>query len=73
MVMGILLGLYLGIWVMFIGGIVQLIESIKSVPVSALGIACGIARIVFCAVVGWASFFLVSGMGGIIAGVINNE
>lgn len=42
----ILLGIYLGVWVMFIGGIVQIVNSIN--PLEAWGIACGICKVVFC-------------------------
>ena len=41
-VASILLGIYLGVWVMFIGGIVQVVNSIN--PVNALGIAIGIYK-----------------------------
>ena len=40
------MGIYVGVWLMFIGGISQIISSIN--PVNGLGIAFGIARIVFC-------------------------
>ena len=43
---GIALGVYVGVWLMFVGGITQILNSIT--PVNALGIATGIARIVFC-------------------------
>lgn len=36
----ILLGIYLGVWVMFIGGIVQIVNSIN--PLDGWGIAWGI-------------------------------
>lgn len=42
----ILLGIYLGVWVMFVGGIVQIVNSIN--PLDGWGIAWGICRIVFC-------------------------
>ena len=40
-------GFYVGIWVMFIGGIVQIIEGAKMDPVSASYIAIGLAKIIF--------------------------
>lgn len=49
---GILLGLYVGGWVLFVGGIVQVIEAIKATPVEALGIAVGILRVVVAMAVG---------------------
>jgi len=50
--------LYLSLWLCFVGGIVQLIEAVKATPVSAIGIAIGILRFVFSALVGWLCFFL---------------
>lgn len=49
---GILLGLYVGGWVLFVGGIVQVIEAIKATPVEALDIAVGILRVVAAMAVG---------------------
>lgn len=63
MIFGAILGLYLGIWICFIGGIVQLIEAIKIMPVDALSIAVGIVRIVSSSVVGWLSFIICAGVG----------
>jgi hypothetical protein len=45
-IVGIALGIYVGAWLMFIGGIMQIVNSIN--PVNVLGIELGIARIVFC-------------------------
>lgn len=47
---GIVLGTYIGIWVLLIGGITQIINNLN--PINALEIAIGIVRIMFCAV-GW--------------------
>ena len=47
---GIALGIYVGVWLMFVGGIIQIFNSIN--PVNGLGIALGITRIVFCEVGG---------------------
>ena len=53
---GIALGFYIGFWVCFIGGIVQLINEIKSPEaVVAMNIALGIVKIVFAGVAGWVS------------------
>lgn len=46
----ILAGLYVGIWVMFAGGIIQIINSLN--PVNAVGIATGILKIIFCEMAG---------------------
>jgi hypothetical protein len=49
---GIALGLYVGVWLMFIGGVVQVIEAIKATPVEAMGIAVGALRVLAAGVVG---------------------
>ena len=51
---GIALGIYVGAWLMFIGGITQIVNSIN--PVNGLGIALGIARIVFCEIGGFIAW-----------------
>lgn len=48
----VLFGVYVGGWVLFVGGIVQVIEAIKATPVEALGIAVGILRVVVAMAVG---------------------
>ena len=56
---GVALGLYVGLWVCFIGGIVQIINEVKSPQaVVAMNIAWGIAKIVFAALSGWLSALL---------------
>lgn len=52
-ILGILLALFVGLWVMFIGGIVQVVESVKEEDVNALGVAVGIARCAFASLVGF--------------------
>lgn len=62
---GIILGLWLGLWVMFIGGIEQIVDGINVEPADGTDIAWGIVRIIFAAGIGWGSFllcFLVSAM-----------
>lgn len=49
---GIVLGIYVGFWLMFVGGIVQIIDSIKY-DTNALGIALGFIRISFSGIIGW--------------------
>jgi hypothetical protein len=64
---GIFVGLYLGIWVMFIGGIVALITDIKAANIIPLHIAIDIARIVCASAVGAFSWMIcfTLGMGSI--------
>ena len=52
MVAGVAIGLYVGLWLCFIGGIVQIIEAVKATPVEGLDIAIGIARIVMAGFAG---------------------
>lgn len=68
MILSIPLGLYVGGWLMFIGGIVQTIEAIKSTPVEAMDIALGIARVVAASFVGVVTFWLNIAIGyGLVA------
>ena len=55
MMAGLGLGLYMGIWWAFIGGIVQVLQEIKADEIQALNVAFGIARVVFAAAIGWLS------------------
>ncbi len=55
---GILFGLYAGLWVMFVGGIVQMVEAFKVTPINSMDVAIGVVRIVFAAPVGWACFVI---------------
>lgn len=45
---GFLLGLWVGLYLMFYGGIVQIINGIN--PLDAIAIATGICKIIFCEV-----------------------
>lgn len=65
-IVGIALGIYVGVWLMFVGGIVQIVNSIN--PINGLGIALGIARIVFCEVGG-----LIAWLGIVIGSAIGLE
>ena len=47
-IIGIILGIYVGVWLMFVGGITQIVNSIN--PLNGLGIALGILRIAFCGI-----------------------
>jgi hypothetical protein len=68
---GAAVGIYLGFWVMFIGGIVQIINACQNHPVLASGIAVGALRILFATIIGFASFFLflATGAGFIHSGL----
>lgn len=53
-ILGIAGGIYVGFWLMFVGGINQIISSIN--PVNGLGIAIGIAKIAFCEIGGFIAW-----------------
>ena len=48
----IALGVYVGGWVFFIGGIVQVVEAFKATPIEALDVAFGLLKVVLAATVG---------------------
>ena len=52
---GILLGFYVGIWLCFIGGIIQVIEAIRAENLIAMDVAFGVARIFFAGLCGTIS------------------
>jgi len=54
---GIALGLYLGLWVCFIGGIIQIVEQVKLIgsspeTIQGAAIVWGVVKIFFASVVG---------------------
>ena len=63
-VASIILGLYVGIWLMLAGGIIQIINSIN--PLDGTGIAIGIIRVLFCEIAG-----LIPIAGISIAGILD--
>jgi hypothetical protein len=68
---GVAVGVYLGFWIMFIGGIVQIINAVQIQPVHAWSIAVGMLRILGAAIVGFGSFFLflATGFGFVKSGL----
>jgi len=60
-VTGIAVGLYLGVWVMFIGGITQILQSLN--PVIPVEVGVGVFRILAASLVGWFSFGILAGTG----------
>lgn len=51
-------GGWLGIWIMFVGGIVDIVDAIKAVDTDSMTVAIGMAKIVFAAPIGWGVFAL---------------
>jgi hypothetical protein len=52
---GILVGLYMGVWVMFVGGIVQIVEQLRAEHLIVSKLAWGVIRVVLSGFVGWLS------------------
>lgn len=61
----IILGLYVGIWLMLAGGITQIINGLN--PLNGIQIAIGICKIVFCEIAG-----LIPVAGFFIAGILED-
>ena len=61
-VSGVLIGLYVGLWVMFVGGIIQVIQNVTP-TISAIGIALGILRIMCSSAIGWLCFVILISLG----------
>lgn len=55
-IIGIAVGLYVGVWLCFIGGIIDIVEVFNAgPPIEALKTALGIFKIFAAGVVGWIS------------------
>lgn len=57
-IIGILLGLYTGLKVMFIGGIIDVVEQIRATNLNGSILAIGIVKILFAGLVGWLIFYV---------------
>jgi hypothetical protein len=57
-IVGIVLGLYMGVWWAFIGGIVDIITVVKAETMVASTLAIGIAKVIFATAIGWISGML---------------
>lgn len=49
---GVALGLYVGLWLMLVGGIVEIVRSIQADHLDGLRLALGIVRVIFANAVG---------------------
>lgn len=54
-VAGVLCGVYVGLWICFIGGIVQIIEQVRAPELSAMVVAIGVVKILFAGFIGFMS------------------
>ncbi len=51
-------GLYVGLWLCFIGGIVDVVNGVKGTPVEAMTIAIGFGKIVMASFAGWVTLMV---------------
>lgn len=51
-VAGIILGLYIGVWYLFVGGIVQVINSLMF-PTNTIAMAIGVFKVLASGYIGW--------------------
>jgi len=70
---GILVGLYMGIWWAFYGGLVTVIEASKITPIESTNIAYGITRMVFAVPIGWFCFIITSWSGYLLVSCAENK
>ena len=68
MVSGAMLGLYVGVWICFVGGIVDVIAQIRTEHLSAFGVAIGVSKVVLAGLFGWLSaiILIIPGYGLIL-------
>lgn len=52
---GAIFGCYVGVWLCFIGGIVDVIEAIRATDLIAMDVAVGVAKVMFAGVAGGIS------------------
>ena len=55
LVFGVSFGVYLGFWVMFLGGTDALIEAANGGTVQSVGFAANLIRVLASGLVGWAT------------------
>lgn len=57
---GIALGLYVGIWVCFVGGIIQVIQQVRAEIMIPMQIGIGIIKILFAGFLGYVCTFVLA-------------
>lgn len=58
MLAGVVLGLYVGVWLCLVGGIVDIVEVIKSQGIDAMKIAWGIVKVLCSGLFGMLSAYV---------------
>lgn len=62
--LGVAVGVYIGLWWAFIGGIVDVINAIRAPEVVAINVAIGVVKVMFAGAIG-----VVSGIIAILPGL----
>lgn len=66
---GIAVGVYVGVWVMFVGGIKEVVDGFNVEPnADSSKIAWGVVRVVFASTVGVFVGFIIGGAGAALCG-----
>jgi hypothetical protein len=55
-VLSIIAGLYVGGWICFVGGIIDIIEGAKQTPIESIKIGLGALKFISASLVGWLTF-----------------
>ena len=58
-------GVYVGFWIMFIGGAVDIIDAIKAPVTEASAIGWGVLKMIFASFVGTVTFIACSLLAGV--------
>ncbi len=66
MLLGLAFGIYAGFWWAFIGGIIDVVNAVQATPVSGMGIALGVAKVVFASAIGVVSLWVVVSIGYVV-------
>jgi hypothetical protein len=66
MMLGLAFGIYAGFWWAFIGGIIDVVNAVQATPVSGMGIAFGVAKVVFAWAIGVVSVWVTMSIGYVI-------
>ena len=61
-IVGILLSIYLGFWVLCVGGIIDMVNAIKTTPASVFGLGIGMLKFCLSGFVGWSTFLVFTGI-----------
>ena len=65
-ILGIVLGLYLGLWVMFVGGILGIAQAVDTGTITAMIVAWNLIKIVLASFVGYIIIFVSIILGRLI-------